>query len=225
MRMVTSEYRLVLTPSDREFIHAILDPQGDQTDALDALLFDPESVTSLLDDPRLYDSVMDQALTLDISSHLFFYIVLRRELSELNLKSSKIPEYLSWSLKEFSMDHPLWNKNSSELQTHFLNAVDFMELVKSVDSYQKFLLELWAGNYYLIWSGLFHDFLERRETRSGAPGVKFYEKLGLSSFHFAQNHPLAQEFEMNHILDEIVDEYYTVRRALTRVSDEILVWN
>lgn len=225
MRMATSEYQMMLTESDRNFIHEILDPEHKQTDALDLLLFDHESVTSLLDDNRLYDAIMDQTRPLSISTHLFFYIILRRELKELNLQSSQIPEYLSWSLKEFSIDHPIWNKDSQELQSHFLNAVDFMELAKSVDSYQKFLLELWAGNYYLIWSGIFHDFLERRELRHGAPGVQFYERLGLSSFHFAQNHPLAQEFEMTHILDEIVEEYFTVRKALARVSDEILVWN
>lgn len=225
MKMITSEYQLVLSYRDREFIHEILDPKHLQTDALDLLIFDGESITALLDDPRIYDAVMDQTKPLDISSHLFFYIILRREFCESNLNSARVPEYLAWSLKEFAMDHPLWNKSSANLQSHFLNAVDFMDLVKSVDSYQKFLLELWAGNYYLIWSGIFHEFLEKREDRHGAPGVQFYERLGWTSFHFAQTHPLAEEFHMHPILDEIVDDYYTVRKALSRVSDEILVWN
>ena len=223
MRMATSEYQIVLSRNDREFIHQILDPDLIHSDALNTLLSDHDSLILLLDNARLYDAVINQSQQLSISTHLFFYIILRRELKEFHMQSVTIPEYLSWSLKEFSIDHPIWKKDLNQLQTHFLNAVDFMDLLKSVNSYQKFSLELWAGNYYLIWSGIFHDFLERREVCHGSPGVQFYERLGLSSFHYAQSHPLAQEFEMTQILDEIVGEYFTVRKVLSRVSDEILV--
>ncbi len=225
MRLVTSEYRMILNSGDREFVHAVLDPEGKQTDAIDGLIADPESAATLLDDARLYNAILDTGRSLSISPHLYFYLVLRHELKEAMLDDPQIPEYISWSLSEFSLEHPMGLSDPRELSTHFLNAVDFIDLVRSVDSYQKFMLELWAGNYYLIWSGLFHDFLERREKRHGAPGVKFYEKLGWSSFHFAQQHPLANEFEMRGLLDRVVDEYFRVRKALTRLSDEILVWN
>lgn len=223
--MVTSEYRLVLTQKDRDFINQILDPSGRQSQSLDFLLYDPGSVTSLLDDSRLYDAIMDCGYTVSISQHLYFYLILRREMVEHGISNPQLPEYVSWSLSDFVLDHPIGERNPGALHGHFLNAVDFVELVKSVDSYQKFMLELWAGNYYLIWAGVFHDFLERRERMHGAPGVRFYEKLGWSSFQFAQKHPLAHEFEMNGLLDEMVHEYFSLRRVLSRISDEILVWN
>lgn len=225
MKVATSEYRIFLSQMDREFIMTLLDPEQVHWNHLEKLLIEPDILTQLLDDPRIHQCVLSRGPALEISPHLYFYLVLRHEFQKVQLHNALIAEYVSWALAEFSLKHPTGKRGGISPDSTILHAVDYVELVRSVGAYQKFLLELWAGNYYLIWSGIFHDHLARRERRYGAPGVRFYQKLGWSSFHCAQKHPLADEFAMKNLLAELLESYQSICRALTQLSDEVFIWN
>jgi hypothetical protein len=87
---------------------------------------------------------------------------------------------------------------------------------------ERFFLEVQCGNRFLVLTGLFPRFLERRAERRGAPGLGYYESVARHSFRTAGQHPLAEEYAVREVYGRLAECFTETRRALNRMADERL---
>jgi len=69
---------------------------------LEQLLQDDETLRDLLDDPHLVNAIQDNPAQLNISAHLYFYLLTRKVLREAHLPNRDVAEYLAEMLIYFA---------------------------------------------------------------------------------------------------------------------------
>ena len=100
MRVIRPNCRIQFSAEDIEFILGVLGTQVGSEEALRQLLADPEARDLILDDERLLRAVLERNQCLRISTHFYFYILVRHSLQRSNLKDRSITDYVASVLAE-----------------------------------------------------------------------------------------------------------------------------
>ena len=108
------------------------------------------------------------------------------------------------------------------LQAPMRYLVDIVTQIEKSDYYHRFFLYAHLGNQTLFLSGLFPNHIRNRELRRAAPGLRYYESMGRNHFKAARNHPLAKEFGMQDLYDDLYQTFHGTRIALNELSQKLL---
>ena len=80
MNIILPNCRLQFTPSDLEFLSRTLGRQPADATALKQLLHDPAARDLILDNETLFHALLESPACLNVSTHFYFYVLVRRVL-------------------------------------------------------------------------------------------------------------------------------------------------
>ncbi len=213
-----------LSHSDFEFLASVLSSGSKASqDAFLSLIFEAESLNSILDHPKLLDAIISMRRSIAVSSELYFYVLVRHALKESGIDHREVADYVAGTLVEFARGNPFKSEPGDSLKINGVPYyIEFIEAIKTANSYEKFYLYVHCGNQFLVLTGIFTEAIIRRERYRGAPGVPYYESVAKGSFQTAGEHPLAVEFDLLEVYEILADQIKTIRRAMNWLSKEFL---
>jgi hypothetical protein len=220
MKFIRANCRVQFSPADVEFIVRVLGTSTSEAACLRSLLTDEPSRDQLLDDPRLADALVNGLGCLQVSTRMYFYVLVRRALLEAGVKDPQVADYVAEMLAEFTEQRHLRCQvpGHSEPLEYF---VEMLAALAHADERSAFLLRAHIGNYALFLTGLFPERLRYRQEYRGAPGLDYYERLGRSGFAAASTHRLAQQVELSSVYGELAERFPETRRALNDVAERV----
>ncbi len=224
MHLMPPSCRSRFSERDFDFIASVLgghDVSGQ--DPLFRLFRDPDTLNLILDQPGLLEAVTEMRTAVEVSAELYFYVLVRHALRESGIDHREVADYVAAILAEFSRGNPFRFSAGEELRVQGMPYhVDFLEEIQSASAHDQFYLHVRCGNQFLVLTGLFPDFIERRKQRKGAPGVPYYESVARQSYRSAGGHPLADEFTLGEVYTLLADQFRAARRALNLMAREYL---
>jgi hypothetical protein len=218
--MIQANCRERFTADDFDFVVRTLSKSDRDGVSLVELLTDAEARDSLLDDPRLVNSVLADQAALTISPQLYFYVLIRHVLKETGLNDRAVSDYLASLLERFSQTARMRSPadgNANPVQY----VSDMLIALRNASPSQTFLIRAHVGNYSLFITGMFHETVQSRSQR-GAPDLAFYEDMGRSSFKAVARHELARSCSLTGVFEALSDQFRDVRLALNRLSDSLI---
>ncbi len=213
-----------LREADMRFMLETLTSSEKEQNALFRLLADPSETDRILDDDRIFNSLLESPDCLNVSPHFYFYILVRHTFLQAGIDDRDVADYVATFLEEFSQR----GHRKALFPNHrsgFLDSVDILEAISQASPYRKYFLYVFAGNHFLFLTGLFADYIHCREERRGAPGLNYYEEVGRTSYQSAWNHPLSREFALESVYEQLSSSFSQTRRALNDCSERLLMLN
>ncbi|MBL9170887.1 MAG: hypothetical protein JNN07_24355 [Verrucomicrobiales bacterium] len=224
MKVITPNCRVQFTAEDVEFITKVLDRDGnrdsERASCLTELLADEASRDVLLDNEALLQALMDLRGCLRISSHCYFYILVRHALRRAGIQEREVADYIAEVLSEFSRADRLHIKSSPTGQPmeYFF---EMLAALKEADDLSQFLIRAHMGNQSLFMTGVFPSRIRSRCESRGFPGLDYYESLGQSSFREASHHRLAERYHLAEVFDNLGAHFHQARQALNDLADRV----
>jgi len=218
--MIRANCRARFTAADFDFIVRTLARSRWESVSLVDLLSDSETRDSILDHPKLVETILSNAGHLRISSQFYFYILARHVLRQAGIADRKLSDYVGSLLENFSRANQLQSPEGIGDRAHEYIS-DMLIALQRATPEQNFLLRAHVGNYSLFISGIFHENTHRRSLR-GAPAIGFYEQVGSSSYQMVASHETARRCELNDVFAGLADRFHEVRVALNELSDRLL---
>jgi len=218
--MITANCRDRLTAEDFDFVIETLAKSDKESVSLVKLLTDNETRDTILDHPRLFQSLLEGTAPLRISPQMYFYILTRHVLKETGLEDRALTDYVASVLERFS-DRARMRSPATGATGPIQYVSDMLVALRQASPTQTFLIRAHIGNYSLFITGIFHESIESRAQR-GAPDLSFYEEMGRSSYRVAAGHQVARTAALSEVLERLADAFREVRGALNRLSDTLL---
>ena len=175
-----------------------------------------EGIDRLLDEKRTLETVMNGGVS-TVPLELLCYLLVRRALLEVDVDDRTIADYMAALLAEFS------RSDAQAAQARNLTyLVDVLgEIAQSPDS-RAFELHAYLGEYSLWLSGVFPDHIVARVHRRGAPGLGYFEEMGISGYRVASHSQRASALGVDRLYRDCAERFGELRVALNKVSDRYL---
>ncbi len=221
--MIQANCRAQFTADDFTFVVRVLARSPRDEVSLVSLLSDEAERDAILDHEMIYQSVVDGAGCLRVSSAFYFYILTRRVLRRVSLEERALTDYVAAVLLAFSRTSQLTAPGQEEtMSRNFAYVSDLVRQLSQCRPEQSYLLRTHLANYALFLSGIFAERVQAHAERRGAPGMSFYEAIGQSSYLHVARHPQARRTEMGQIFELLGNEFRRVRVALNDLTDTLL---
>ena len=218
--MIKANCRERFTAADFEFVVQTLSKTERDSVNLIELLTDHEARDAILDNPRLFHSILEGESPLSISPQLYFYILTRHVLKETGLNDRSLSDYVASLLERFSHTARMRSPaDGRETSIQYLS--DMLVALRDASPQQNFLIRAHIGNYALFITGIFHEKVQSRSQR-GAPDISYYEDVGRSSYRAVAQHRFARSCELTGVYDSLAASFRDVRLALNRLADSLL---
>lgn len=202
---------------DFDFLAAVMSA-GDDHGAFRRYVADREELCALLDDRRVLDALLVSPTLLNVSPWFYFYVLVRHSLLRGGLDDIALAEYVGVVLA----GRTGLRGGPRAMMADMLHSVDFLQVLESASGDRRFELLVAGGNQFLILTGVFRDFVERRRIRRGSPGIRYYENVARASFQEAQEHRLAVRGGIKGVLGTLTEALPETRRSLNRMADSLL---
>jgi hypothetical protein len=219
MNVIQPNCRVQFTADDIAFIMAVLGKKDDAP-SLVALLTDPETRDLILDNEALFHALLEQRGCLRVSSHFYFYILVRHVLRASGLEDRSVADYVAEMLAQFSRQERsrLVAPGQAGPLDYFF---DMLAALQNADDRTAFYIRAHIGNHSLFLSGVFPDHIRHRAQRRACPDLKYYEELGRINFHVASSHRLAQRYDLASIFETLSTCFGKTRLALNDLAERI----
>src|SRR5215216_6365178 len=102
MNVIRPNCRIQFTPQDIDFIVSVLQSRVNDTESLLRLLGDEETHDLVLDDESLLHAVLESRCCLRISTHLYFYVLVRHVFNRAGISDRDVADYVAEVLAEYS---------------------------------------------------------------------------------------------------------------------------
>ena len=223
MKVIQPNCRVQFTAADIDFIVANLGRKSGDVDCVTRLLSDPESRDAILDDEGLFHAVLENRGCLSISSHFYFYILVRHALRRAGIDDRIVSDYVAEILSEYSNIERTECRvpGQSEPLNYFF---EMLLALQRADDRNSFELRAHIGNHALFITGVFPDRIRVRAEKRGFPDLRYFEGIGQSSFRAASDHRLAQRYDLAGVFDTLGERFRTARQALNDLSERLLAW-
>ena len=219
--MVQANCRVQFTAEDIEFILEVLRPKVNSHDCLVQLLSDEESRDLILDNEALLHAILEHRNCLRISTHFYFYILVRQVFRRSGIEERKVADYVAEVLADFSKAEQMQlrvNGQGRPLDYFF----EMLSALQTADDTTRFFIRAHIGNHSLFMSGVFPDRIRHRAEYKGAPDLKYYEELGVASYRAARDHRLAHKYDVAEVYDVLAERFQTTRRALNDLGERLI---
>lgn len=211
--------RVQFTAEDIDFILSVLGPKAGPADTLVQLLGDEESRDLILDDESLLRAVLEHRHCLRISSHFYFYILVRHSFRRSDLKDRPLADYVASVLAEFSQLERTRCTVKGEVKDYFF---EMLAALQTADDTTGFYIRAHIGNQSLFLSGVFPDRIRFRAERKGYPGLNYYEGLGIANYRVASDHRLARKYDLDGIFGMLSERFHDTRLALNDLRERLV---
>lgn len=221
MKLIQANCRAQFTAEDIDFVLSVLGEKAGAGDTLVKLLTDVDTRDLILDDPALFQALIEGHACVRVSTRFYFYILIRQTLLRADIQDRGVADYVAELLTAFSRTERL----RCVLPGGGLPMDYFFEMVAALDKaddHARFQLRMHIGNQSLFLAGMFPDRIRRRAERCGAPSVGYYEALGQASYRVASDHRLAQRFDLAPVLTTLADRFHETRQALNDAAERLL---
>jgi len=228
--MIRANCRARFTAADFDFIVGTLArSQTDQVSLVD-LLSDVETRDSILDHPRLVETILNNCGHLRISSQFYFYVLARHVLQQGGIGDRKLCDYVASLLETFSRAKQLQapqtpgrtESATADSSSGEQYISDMLIALTRATPEQAFLLRAHIGNYSLFISGIFHPAVTGQRSLRGGPDLEFYEQVGRTNYKLVASHAAARRCELDDFFEGLADRFRDVRLALNQLSDRLL---
>ena len=209
------------TANDFKFITQTLTGKTQSTSAIVSLIMDEDSRHEILDNPKLIAAISNKNNQVEISSQLYFYLIVRNSFIDAGIFDFNRCEYVAEILASFVEDK-VYRQLLNHSKNFFIYSIEISEKINHLDAYSSFQLMLQTGQLYLLLTGCFEEFLIHQTERNGAPNIDYYSSLGRNYFHTAGKHPLSEEFMMEPILKDLSTHFGETRFALKEMREKYL---
>ncbi|HUF11608.1 MAG TPA: hypothetical protein VMN78_00745 [Longimicrobiales bacterium] len=213
--MILPNVRASFGPRELAFLVGVLGETAAGRQRAAARLAD-EGIDRLLDDPRTLEAVMGRGVSA-APLELVCYLVVRRALLQVELDDRTLADYLAALLIDFSRAD-----RGVEQAKNFAYLVDVLGEIEQSAVSRVFELHAYLGEYSLWLSGVFPDRIVARVHRRGAPGLGYYEEMGIAGYRTAAEHRRAGDLGLNRLYLDCAERFPELRIALNRVSDRYL---
>ena len=218
--MIKANCRDRFTAADFDFVVKALAASEKDSVSLVDLLTDEDARDSILDHPRLFQTILEDGAPLTISPQLYFYILIRHVLKETGLNDRSMSDYVASLLETFSQTARMKSPADGRA-TPIQYMSDMLVALQTASPVQTFLIRAHVGNYALFIAGIFHGTVQSRAER-GAPDVSFYDGVGSANFKAAASHRVARSAALTNIYEQLAESFHDVRLALNRLSDSLI---
>ena len=222
MRPVPIIRRPHLTEADIKFLLEVLARGGANEHGLVRLLEDLSELDRLLDNERILRALLESPECLRVSPGFYFYVLVRHAFRLAGIEDRDLAGYVASVLEQYG-NPGREGRGAGGPEPDILYAVDFLEARAHAGRYEQFHLCVFTGNRFLVLTGVFPGFLRHRRERRGAPGIPFYEQVGMAAFREARDHPLAREFDLVPVFARLAEDFPTARKALNDFSERLIL--
>ena len=217
--MIRPNCRIQFSAEDVDFIVRLLGKKTGSAECLTKLLSDPDARDLILDDEALFRAILERPECLRISTHLYFYILVRNVFMRSGLQERELADYVAEVLSEFShIDRAQCTVKNQPLN-YF---VDMLAALQTADDITRFYIRAHIGNYSLFLSGVFPDRIRRRAELRGAPDLRYYEEVGRTSFRAVSDHRLAYKYDLVEVFNLLSERFPETRKALNDLGDRLI---
>lgn len=223
--MIQANCRAQFTADDFSFVVRVLSKSPRDAVSLVSLLSDEAERDAILDHDLVYSSLVDQAGCLQVSAAFYFYVLTRRVLRRVSLDERALTDYVAAVLLAFSHTNQLRSAGDPpgpSPGSSFVYISDLLTRLHAAPPDQAYLLRTHLANYALFLSGMFADRVHAHAERRGAPGIRFYEAVGQSSYLSIARHPHSRRTELGAIFEMLGNDFRRVRLALNDLTDTLL---
>jgi hypothetical protein len=221
MNVIRPNCRIQFTPQDIDFIVSVLQSRVNDAESLLRLLGDEETRDLVLDDESLLHAVLESRCCLRISTHLYFYVLVRHVFSRAGISDRDVADYVAEVLAEYSRAEQMQCRIKGE-EKSLEYFVDMLGALQTADDATSFYLRAHIGNYSLFFSGIFPDRIRFRAEFRGFPSLQYYEALGQTSFRVASDHRLARKYDLAKVFDVLAERFQATRIALNDLGDRLV---
>jgi hypothetical protein len=222
MKVIQPNCRIQFTAEDVDFVLRVLGGKVRDMDCLVKLLADEDTRDLVLDDEALFRALLESRGCLRVSTHFYFYILVRQVFQRSGLTDRRVADYVAAMLSELvraEQGKCVVPGREQPLDYFF----EMLAALQTADDRTSFQLRVHVGNYSLFLSGVFPERIRTRAERRGFPDLKYYETLGRTQFRAASGHRLAQRYELADILNTLSERFETSRQALNDMSERLFV--
>ena len=213
--MILPNVRASFGPRELTFLVGVLGGTPAGREKVAARLAD-EGLDRLLDDPRTLEAVMGGGISA-APLGLLCYLLVRRALLEVDVDDPTLSDYLAALLVEFDS-----TARQTEQARNFTYLVDVVGEAAQAPAGRAFELHAYLGEFSLWLSGVFPDRIFARVHRRGAPGLTYYEEMGVTGYRVAAGSPRAADLGVVRLYNDCAERFADLRVALNRVSDRYL---
>jgi len=220
MKVIQPNCRVQFAAEDIAFIVSVLGAKTSDADCLVKLLADEETRDQILDAPALLHALLERRGCLRVSSHFYFYVLVRNVLRRADIQDRAVADYVAEVLAEFARAEQMRCvvPGQPNVLDYFF---EMLAALQTADDRASFHIRVHIGNHSLFLSGVFHERIRFRAEKKGFPDLRYYEALGRSQYRAACDHRLARHYELTNILCTLSERFDTTRRALNEISDRL----
>lgn len=221
MKLIQPNCRIQFTGEDLDFICLALGKKTGGQESLQLLLADPETRDLILDHEQLFHALLEYRGCLAVSSHFYFYVIVRNVLKKSGLDDRDVADYLAELLSEFSqLERTRCQIAGQPVPLDYM--FEMLAALQTADDRTSFMIRAHIGNHSLFLSGIFPERIRYRAEYKGFPDLRYYEALGRSNFRTARDHRLAAEYDLAAIFDTLSERFENARQALNDMSERLV---
>lgn len=220
MKIIRPNCRLQFAAEDVDFILQVLGQRLGDAQCLVRLLADEDSRDLILDDEALFRALLENGQCLRVSSHFYFYILVRQAFRRADIQDRAVADYVAEVLAEFAHAE----RARGVALTHGAPIDYLFEMLtalQSADDRTGFAIRVHVGNYSLFLSGVFPSRIRFRSEVRGHPDLRYYEGVGRAQYRVASDHRLAQEYELSNIFCTLAERFLDTRLALNDIAERL----
>jgi hypothetical protein len=221
MNVIQPNCRVQFTAEDIDFIISVLGNRTNSAESLVRLLADEEARDLILDDETLFRALIEQRGCLRVSTHFYFYVLVRLVFKRSGIEDRVIADYVAEVLAEYSrFENTRCHVGGKPAPMDYF--IDMLAALQTADDRTGFYIRTHIGNQSLFMSGIFPERIRYRAEHKGAPDLKYYEDLGRTSFRAASDHRLAHRYDLAAIFGTLAERFRATRLALNELTDRLL---
>ena len=220
MKVIQPNCRIQFTADDISFITSTLGGSERNGRCLVQLLADEETRDQILDDELLFQTLLEHRGCLQVSDHLYFYLVVRHVLREAGLGDRRVADYVAEMLCEFShQDRARCAVRGQDSPIEYF--FEMLAALQNADERTQFCLRAYIGNHSLFLTGVFPERIRYRAESRGFPDLSYYEAIGQTSYRAASDHHLAERYELGPIFSTLSEQFREARMALNDIAERL----
>ena len=207
------------TGADFNFLTEVL-AGGEKRLCMAKLWDDPDALREMLDLKRVLRGILDSPSALRVSPDFYFYVLIRHAFKQAGISDPEMADYVSRVMAQRLAVQK--NDPMHDIANGYTHASDFLAVISSAQGRMKFHLQVAAGNQFMVLTGLFPAFINRRNQRHGAPDLAFYESFARRSFQGAADSSCGYGKVPRHLLGSLAEALPDARKSLNRVAEEFV---
>jgi hypothetical protein len=187
---------------------------------LEKLWSDPDGMREMLDLKEVLRALLESPALLRVTPGFYFYVLVRHGFVRAGLEDAEIADYVAGVLSKrvaTGGGDPLL-----DVTRGFTHAAEFISFISAARERMRHHLQVAAGNQFLVLTGLYPEFIQKRHQRGKAPGMDYYESFAARSFRRAADGCGCASGRSRQLYGSLAEALPQARRALNGIAEDFL---